>query len=111
MFRNIATTVAFLLLAGQAFATFEIKDPAAEIYQQQADDADGPTGKTLCIDFLRDAADETDDYGAKLAWMLRSFDGVPEWVELEPALRSYCIDHPKSSLKQAAEALGGTKAR
>ena len=111
MFKNIVTTSALLLLAGQALASFEIKDPAAEFYEQQSDDADGPTGKTLCVDFLRDGADEAESYGAKLAWMQRSFDGVPSGAELEPALRSLCIDHPKHSLKQAAEALGGTKAQ
>ena len=90
--KRAAITSAGLLLAGQAFATFELKDPAAEIYEEKPASADDATGQSPCIDLLRDSAGNEESYAEKLAWMRAVFDGLPGGTALESESQILLID-------------------
>lgn len=110
MIRLAASLFASLLLTGQALATFEIKDPAAEIYENTPEKTAEYLGQKTCVDFLRDGAKDTDQYKADLV-RVRDYvldAGIDARVLPEEArLREFCIDHPKTSLREATDVLVG----
>lgn len=101
MLKKAVLMMLFLLLAVPVFATFEIKDPAAEFYEKKPEDK--AMDSKVCVDFLLDGVKNPQAYQAALAWVHKSYsDGGPA----EETLRDHCVDNPKQSLGAAAEALG-----
>ena len=102
---------AFLgLLAWPALATFEIRDPASEVYQETPQEAEQEAqrqGYTACIDFLIYRDEHPDRYRDGLDWVAQAVGaGNEASATTEQALREYCIDHPKDSLQKAAGVIG-----
>jgi hypothetical protein len=93
-------------VAGPAAATFEIRDPAAEIYEEQGKSvADWLAGKS-CVDFLREGADDSKDYWQMVNAVQDAGGEEHTAVATESALKAWCIDHPKRNLLEAAVATG-----
>jgi len=99
--------IAALALAMPALATFEIKDPAAEMQAQ--DQAMANPGARSCFDLLTDSVEQPEVYRAAVNWVNESLGG-PSRIETEAALKTFCIDHPRHSLAEAVVALGGAAA-
>ena len=95
-----------LLCSVPSLATFEIRDPAAEMYAEQPA-TEGPGART-CFDFLLDSAKHPDVYQDTLDWARGAVgpgaDDRPSG-SLEAVLRKLCIDNPKLTLQQAATAI------
>ena len=53
MLKQISCLPLALLFAGSAFATFEIKDPAAEIMEEQNKTVSDALAEKTCVQFLR----------------------------------------------------------
>jgi len=100
--------IAALALAMPALATFEIKDPAAEMQAQ--DQAMANPGERSCFDLLTDSVEQPEVYRAAVSWVNESLGGGQSRIETEAALKSFCIDHPKRSVAEAAVALGSASA-
>lgn len=101
MLKQAVLMMLFLLLAMPVFATFEIEDPAAEFLKKKPEDK--AMGAKTCVDFLLDGVKNPQEYQAALAWVHKFYsDGGPA----EKSLRDHCVDNPKQSLEQAAQALG-----
>jgi len=107
-------TMTLLAPAGAALATFEIKDPAAEIRQRDQLVAAAAAGERSCFDFLVDSVERPEVYRAALGWVNGAVgEDSPAGTSpagLETALRSYCVDHPKEGLGDAARALAAPHA-
>jgi len=97
--------IAALALAAPALATFEIRDPAAEL-QAEEQALENP-GERSCFDLLVDSMERPQVYRAVLRWVNETVGGGRSSIETEAALRAFCIDHPKSSVAEAAVALDG----
>lgn len=108
MIKYTGLTSILLLAAGQAFATFEIKDPANEVYEEKvtAPISAAAIAKRSCADFLLDGAKQSDYYPAELAWVDEAVNQDQANGSIESALRTFCIDNPKTSLADAARKLG-----
>ena len=97
-----------LLLVGTASASFELKDPAAEIYENTPAKVADYLAAKACFDFLLDGAKDMGTYKADLV-RIRDYvlDGganaraIPD----EARLREFCIDNPKIDLRQAVDTL------
>ena len=108
MTKRIGLTAILLLAAGQASATFEINDPANEVYEEKpnAPISAAAIAKRSCADFLLDGAKQSEYYQAELSWVDESVNGEQASGASEGALRTFCIDNPKISLHDAAVKLG-----
>ena len=94
-----------LSMATPVLATFELKDPAAEIYaEEQAVDA---ISERVCFDFLVDSVEDPESYRVALDRVESTIGDERSAAIIEEALRTFCVDHPKATLGQAARALGG----
>lgn len=93
------------VLAGPAAATFELKDPAAEI-QAEKQAMENP-GERSCFDLLVDSLERPQVYRAAVNWVSDSTGGGQSKIATEAALRAFCIDNPKRTVADAAVALGG----
>lgn len=100
--RNVCLITAFVV-AGPAMATFEIKDPAAEIYAEEQ--AMANPGLRSCFDLLVDSVERPAVYRAAVNWVREAVGGNESTAATEAALRSFCIDNPKRSVADAAATL------
>ena len=91
MIKYIVLTSIFLLAAGQALATFKIKDPANEVYEEKpaAPISAAAIAKRSCADFLLDGAKQSDYYQAELAWVDERVNQDQADGSIEGALRSF----------------------
>ena len=115
------TTIAsiLVLLAGPALATFELKDPAADIYQDQEmmerirEEGPQVIGQTPCSEFIRQKSDKSNLYRVSLDWAVTYIEasgyrpagsgrlepnGLGLWLEY------HCNDNGGDRLQQAANA-------
>ena len=108
MTKRIGLTAILLLAAGQSSATFEIKDPANEVYEEKpnAPISAAAIAKRSCADFLLDGAKQSDYYKAELAWVDETVNNGKASGSIEAKLRTFCIDNPKTPLGDAAVELG-----
>lgn len=108
MIKYIGVASIFLLAAAPATATFEIKDPANEVYEEKpATPLDAATiSKRSCAEFLLDGVKQKDDYQAELNWVDETVNNGQASGSMESSLRTFCIDNPKVSLGDAAATLG-----
>jgi hypothetical protein len=108
MNKHISLTAMLLLATSQACATFEIKDPAKEIYEEKPASpiSAAAIAKRSCADFLLDGAKQSDYYQAELNWVDESVNQGRASGAIEAELRTFCIDNPKVSLGDAAGELG-----
>jgi hypothetical protein len=107
-YKSALSMVTILLLAGTASATFEIKDPAAEIYENTPEKISESLAQKACVDFLLEGAQDPKEYKADL-------DRVRDYVlgsgasggsiPAEEKLREFCIDNPKKNLREAVDTL------
>ena len=105
MLKQFSCLLLALLFSGGAFATFEIKDPAAEIMQEQNKTIADILAEKSCIQFLKDGADDSKDYWSMVSAVNKALPDQQTAVSTESELKSWCIDHPKQNLLQAAESL------
>jgi hypothetical protein len=97
-----------ILVGGTASASFELEDPASEILADTPEANAEALAKTPCFDLLLAAAKDARQYKAILARLQRyHFESDKQTIDLptEDAVRTYCVDNPKSSLKTAADML------
>ena len=108
MTKRAGLTVILMLAASQALATFEIRDPANEVYEEKPKTpiSAEKIARRSCADFLLDGAKESDYYSAEVNWVDQSVNGDQADGSIEANLRTFCIDNPKTSLGDAAIALG-----
>ena len=108
MIKYFGLTAILLLLAGPASATFEIKDPANEVYEEKpvSPISAAQIAKRSCAEFLLDGAKQSDYYKAELSWVDETVNGSQASGAIERELRTFCIDNPKISLGDAAIKLG-----
>ena len=104
MFIRTVCLIVTLAMAAPATATFEIKDPAAEIYAEEQ--AMANPGKRSCFDLLVDSVERPQVYRAAVNWVRETIGGDASTIATEAALRTFCIDNPKLSVADAAAALG-----
>lgn len=109
MLKHILIPLALFLLAGPAFATFEIKDPAAEIYEQETMDPMAALAQKTCVQFLLDGVEKPTDYWTVINTVNAASGEEHTALSTETALKSWCIDHAKQNLLQAALATGFIK--
>jgi len=105
MLKQFLIALVPLLLAGPAFATFEIRDPAAEILEEQDKSAADFLAEKSCVQFLLDGADDSKDYWSVINTVKKATAEQQTVIAVEDSLKSWCIDHPKQNLLQAAEGL------
>ncbi|MEJ2400071.1 MAG: hypothetical protein P8Y52_01650 [Xanthomonadales bacterium] len=103
MLHRTLLTILALSVAPPALATFEIKDPAAEIRAEEQ--ALANPGERSCFDLLVDSMERPQVYRAAVDWVSESLGGVQPRIATEAALRAFCIDHPKHSVAEAAAVL------
>lgn len=108
MIKHISLNAILLLAASQACATFEVKDPANEVYEEKPASpiSAAAIAKRSCADFLLDGAKQSDYYQAELNWVDESVNQGRASGAIEAELRTFCIDNPKVSLGDAAVELG-----
>ena len=87
-------------------ATFELKDPAAEIYAEEQ--AQASLGERSCFDLLVDSLERPHVYRAAVDWVNDAVGADSSATATEAALKTFCIDHPKKSVAEAAAVLGGS---
>lgn len=104
MTHRILSSILVLLLSAPVLATFELRDPAAEIYDQEQ--AVAAISERPCFDFLVDSVEDPEAYQAALDRVAAAVGGEQSAAVLEGALKTFCIDYPKATLGQAAQALG-----
>lgn len=104
MFSRTLLLMTLLLPAGPLPATFEIKDPAAEMRAE--DQAIANPGERSCFDLLVDSVEHPEIYRAAVNWVTESLGGGQSRTATEAALRAFCIDNPKRSVAEAAVVLG-----
>ena len=105
------------LHAGPLFASFEIKDPAAEsIASLEAAEAKeagkgAPGGDRICGDFSKDRSKQNDAYYSDLTWLIRSIgdSGAVDAASFDPDamarwISDYCEQYPEHDLNRAAGA-------
>lgn len=105
MLKHISCLLLALSFAGTAFATFEIKDPAAEMMEEQNKTVSDVLAEKSCVQFLRDGADDSRDFWSIVSAVNKAMPDPQTAVSTETALKSWCIDHPGQNLLQAAESL------
>jgi hypothetical protein len=93
-----------IALAAPAVATFELKDPAADIYAEEK--AAASLGERSCFDLLVDSVERPEIYREAVDWVGDAVGSDQAAVAMEAALRKFCIDHPKRSIAEAVMALG-----
>mgnify|MGYP001824848659 CR=1 FL=1 len=104
---NRACVLAVLaVLAGPVFATFEIRDPATEIYEAESQDIAATLAGKTCVQFLLDGVDHPDDYWAIVNTAIKASGQEHTALSAEKALKTWCIDHPKHNLLQASAGTG-----
>ena len=106
--RIAGLSLLFVLAAGTAAASFELEDPASEILADTPEANAEKLQQTACFDFLLAGAKDKRGYKDIVARLQRyHFDSEKETIDLpsEDALKTYCVDHPKASLKAAADTL------
>ena len=108
MTKYFGLTTIFLLFAGHVHATFEIRDPANEVYEDKPASpiSAAAIAKRSCAEFLLDGAKQSDYYEAELNWVDTSVNGEQASGAIESGLRTFCIDNPKITLGDAAVKLG-----
>ena len=99
----------FLFVAAPASARFELRDPAAEMYEEQDKNAADRLAEKSCVQFLRDGADESKDYWYLVNTVQKAGGDEHSAAATESALKAWCIDHPKRNLLEAASATGMIK--
>jgi len=109
MSKHILIPLVLFLLAGPAFATFEIKDPAAEIYEDQVVDPMAALAQKTCVQFLLDGVEKPTDYWTVINTVNAASGEEHTALSTEVALKSWCIDHAKQNLLQTAVATGFIK--
>ena len=102
------------LLSGPLFASFEIKDPAAESMasleaaEAMGEDAGLPGSDRICGDFSKDRSKQNDAYYSDLTWLISSIggsgavdaasfdaDAMARWIT------DYCEQYPEHDLNRA----------
>ena len=106
MFIRSVSLIILSVLASPAVATFELKDPAAEIYAEEQ--AQASPGERSCFDLLVDSVERPEIYREAVNWVSDAVGSDQSAVATEAALRKFCIDHPKRSIAEAVMALGGS---
>ncbi len=109
MLKHIFLLLVLFLLAGPALATFEIKDPAAEVYEEQSQDPLAALAQKTCVQFLLDGVEKPTDYWTVINTVNAASGEEHTALSTEMALKSWCIDHAKQNLLQAAVATGFIK--
>jgi hypothetical protein len=99
-------TLLALLMAGPASATFELRDPAAEMYEEQDKNAADRLAEKTCVQFLRDGADDSKDYWYVINTVQKAGGDEHSAIDTESALKNWCIENPKRNLLEAAAASG-----
>ena len=108
--RNLLPILLFLP-AATALATFELKDPAAEMLEAEKARSPAAIAERACFDFLVDSVDRPEVYRASVTWVRETAAALPGASPVnQAALRQFCVDHPKSSLAEAAATLGRASA-
>lgn len=105
---RILLPMLLLLPATAALATFELKDPAAEMAADTPEANAAALEQIPCSEFLLAGASGERQSGAILDRMRRyHFDEGREAVDLPSGaeVKAYCIEHPKASLKAVADGL------
>jgi hypothetical protein len=99
-------------LAMPAQATFELKDPAAEMLEADKAQSAEAIAARACFDFLLDSVERPEVYRAAVAWVRDTAAQLRggAMTVTESALRGYCVDYPKRSLAEAAATLAATGA-
>jgi hypothetical protein len=109
MSKYIFLPLVLSVLVGPAFATFEIKDPAAELYADQPQDPLAALAQKTCVQFLLDGVEKPTDYWTVINTVNAASGEEHTALSTEMALKSWCIDHAKHDLLQAAAATGFIK--
>jgi len=99
-------SIIVITLAGPAVATFELEDPAADIFAEKR--AMANPGERSCFDLLVDSLERPQVYRAAVDWVNDAVGADPSAIATEAALKTFCIDHPKKSVAEAAAVLGGS---
>lgn len=96
-----------LAMSAPALATFELKDPAAEMLEAEKAKSPAAIAERACFDFLVDSVDRPEVYRASVTWVRETAAALPGASPVnQAALRQFCVDNPKSSLAEAAATLG-----
>mgnify|MGYP001815185648 CR=1 FL=1 len=103
--RSLCSIIVFTL-AGPAVATFELEDPAADIFAETQ--AMANPGERSCFELLVDSVERPGIYREAVNWVSDAVGSDQSAVATEAALRKFCIDHPKRSIAEAVMALGGS---
>jgi hypothetical protein len=91
-------------MTGTAGATFELRDPANEVFEEKkppSEETETRMGDTACFDFLHAKIEQSGVYADSLNWVARA-SGATDRDQLAEWLERYCIDHPKAPLGEAA---------
>ena len=100
-----------LAMSAPALATFELKDPAAEMLEAEKAMSPAAIAERACFDFLVDSVDRPEVYRASVTWVRETAAALHGGAPVnQAALRQFCVDHPKSSLAEAAAVLGSRPA-
>ena len=108
MMKNAGLLLLCILLAGTAAASFELEDPASEILADTPEANAEALAKTPCHELLLAVAKDARQYKDILARLQRyHFESDKETIDLptEDAVKAFCVDNPKSSLKTAVDTL------
>ena len=106
MIHRILLPILALAVSAPVLATFELKDPAAEMREAEKAKSPAAIAERACFDFLVDSVDRPEVYRASVTWVRETAAAVGGGAVPESALREFCADRPKSSLAEAAAALG-----
>lgn len=107
MYKSTAIFLIALLFANPTLATFELEDPAAEFAKDTPEANAEMLASMSCHDFLLQGAGKSDKYDKALVRVYRYYQESQPGGESPPTeagLKAFCIDHPKNSLKDAADA-------
>ena len=108
MTKNAGLILLCTLVAGTVSASFELEDPATEMLADTPEANAEKLHNTPCFDFLLSGAKDKRQYKEIIARLQRyHFESQKQTIDLptEEAVKAYCVDNPKASLKTAADTL------
>ena len=105
-----ALTVCLALFAIQAYATFELSDPANQMMEELEEDAWINQGESACKNYVKNRRKNNEAYFASLKWLIEygetappelaaslDPDGMARWID------GYCLANPERRLAEAAD--------